>query len=133
ISSTNGYRFDSNTENGPGVRTLATSGTAQSYAVTAENAFVRVTSETRQPNTENLGWTYDNLGEALARTSSLVTTGTQAMTWDSFGRLIKVSKRDNTNSGYNWSAVYDGLGRRLKTVSQPITSGTNSGSVLTLN
>ena len=35
------------------------------------------------------------------------------MTWDSFGRLVKVAQ--TSYNDYNWSAIYDGLGRRIKT------------------
>ncbi len=39
----------------------------------------------------------------------------QTLTWDAQDHLIRVTERDATNDGYDWSAVYDGLGRRIRT------------------
>lgn len=40
----------------------------------------------------------------------------QTLTWDAFNQLVKVTERDGTNNGYDWSADYDALGRRLRTI-----------------
>jgi RHS repeat-associated protein len=52
----------------------------------------------------------------------------QALTWDAFGRLVKVSQRNSSGNGYDWMAAYDGLGRRLQTNQQPVISGAQSGA-----
>ena len=52
------------------------------------------------------------------------TNRTQTLTWDAFDRLITVSDRDSTNSGFNWTAVYDALGRRLRTTYSMVVSNT---------
>ena len=69
---------------------------------------------------------YDADGNVSSRTWSNGTI--QLLTWDAFNRLIKVSQRDATNNGYDWSAIYDGLGRRLKTTQQAIAANAASGS-----
>jgi RHS repeat-associated protein len=69
---------------------------------------------------------YDADGNVTSRTWSNGTA--QTLTWDAFNRLIKVSQRDGSNNGYDWTAVYDGLGRRLKTTQQVIAANTASGS-----
>ncbi|WP_265596389.1 RHS repeat-associated core domain-containing protein [Verrucomicrobium sp. BvORR106] len=39
----------------------------------------------------------------------------QSLTWDGFGRLVKVVQEEFGGFGYEWTAVYDGFGRRLQT------------------
>jgi RHS repeat-associated protein len=46
----------------------------------------------------------------------------QTLTWDAFNRLVKVSERDNQNSGYNWQADFDPLGRRIRTTTVNVTN-----------
>jgi RHS repeat-associated protein len=69
---------------------------------------------------------YDDDGNVTSRTWA--TGRVQTLTWDAFGRLIKVVERNATQTGYDWSAVYDGLGRRLKVTEQTVAGGTNVGS-----
>ncbi|MBW8780720.1 MAG: hypothetical protein JF599_02365 [Verrucomicrobia bacterium] len=69
---------------------------------------------------------YDADGNVTSRSWSNGTA--QTLTWDAFNRLIKVSQRDGSNNGYDWSAVYDGLSRRLKTTQQVIAANVASGS-----
>jgi RHS repeat-associated protein len=69
---------------------------------------------------------YDADGNVTSRTYSNGTV--QTLTWDTFNRLIKVSERDSSNNGYDWTAVYDGLGRRLQTTQQPIAANSASGT-----
>jgi RHS repeat-associated protein len=70
--------------------------------------------------------TYDADGNVISRSwgSGL----TQTLTWDAFGRLIKVSQRDSANNGYDWTAIYDGLGRRLLTAQQPVANNVAGGA-----
>ena len=74
----------------------------------------------------NVANTFDLDGNITTRTWASGVT--QTLTWDAFGRLVKVSQRDGSNNGYDWLAVYDGLGRRIQTSQQPVTAGTASGS-----
>jgi RHS repeat-associated protein len=68
---------------------------------------------------------YDGDANVVSRTwaSGL----SQTLTWDAFGRLIKVVQLDSSSNGYNWSAIYDPLGRRIQTTQQPVVSGSPSG------
>jgi len=59
---------------------------------------------------------------------------TQTLTWDSLGRLIKVTERDASNNGYDWSAIFDGLGRRLQTTHVPVVANVpNTIQTTTIN
>jgi len=69
---------------------------------------------------------YDSDGNVIKRTWANGTI--QALAWDAQGRVIKISQRDASNNGYNWSAAYDGLGRRLVTSQQTVVNNQNSGS-----
>ncbi len=54
---------------------------------------------------------YDEQGEVITR--SIEDTTTQQLTWDSFGHLVTMNQRGNSN--INSTTVYDGLGRRIQT------------------
>lgn len=69
---------------------------------------------------------FDGDGNVVSRTWSSGLT--QTLSWDAFGRLIKVSQRDSANNGYDWTAVYDGLGRRISTAQQPVANNNSSGA-----
>ncbi len=45
---------------------------------------------------------------------------TTQYTWDAWGRLTKVTYRDQENQGYEWRATHDPFGRRLKTTYTPV-------------
>ena len=47
---------------------------------------------------------------------------TQTLTWDAFGRLVKVNERDSNTNGYNLVAVFDGLGRQVQTTETAVTN-----------
>jgi RHS repeat-associated protein len=47
---------------------------------------------------------------------------TQSLAWDARGLLYKVTERDSTTNGYDWTAVYDALGRRLRTTTIVVTN-----------
>ena len=51
------------------------------------------------------------------------TVRSQALIWDAFGHLVKVSERDTNTNGFNWQADLDPLGRRLRTTTVPVTNG----------
>jgi RHS repeat-associated protein len=72
---------------------------------------------------------YDAAGEVTSRGLSSGTA--QNLTWDGFGRLVKVDQRDSNNQGYNWVTVYDGLGRRIQTAYSDATE--NQTTSLPLN
>ncbi|MFA6175236.1 MAG: RHS repeat-associated core domain-containing protein [Phycisphaerae bacterium] len=127
------YQFDGNTESGAGVRTLVSVNATTGYIANSQNAFLQVTQDTDKPgdgSTVTVGSSFDAGGYVTTRT---VGSATQTLTWDSFGRLVKVSQRDGSNNGFDWRAAYDGLGRRLRTVQQPVSGGSASGSALTLD
>ena len=111
----------------PGSHTLTASAVHPSgqYTATATSTFT-VTTGGGGASGGTVTSAYDGDGNVISRTWSSGLT--QALTWDAFGRLIKVTQRDTANNGYDWSAAYDGLGRRLKTTQQPVTAGTASGS-----
>lgn len=50
---------------------------------------------------------------------------TQNLIWDGKGRLMKITERDVTTNGYDWTATYDAFGRRLQTVTSRVVQGTN--------
>jgi hypothetical protein len=64
---------------------------------------------------------FDPNGNLLSKTPTGVGGAADTLTWDSFGRLVKVSRRGGTND-FDWRAVYDGLGRRLLTKENAVGS-----------
>jgi len=69
---------------------------------------------------------YDSAGNITTRvwkSPNGTVDRTQTLSWDARGRLHKVSERDSSNSGYDWTATYDGLNRRLSTATVSITNG----------
>jgi RHS repeat-associated protein len=60
---------------------------------------------------------YNAGGDVTSRAGS---GKTQTLSWDTLGRLVKVTERNGSNDGYDWSAVYDALGRRLRTEHIPV-------------
>ncbi|HYG35951.1 MAG TPA: RHS repeat-associated core domain-containing protein, partial [Clostridia bacterium] len=72
---------------------------------------------------------YDAAGNV---TNRLFSDGrSQALSWDAFGRLLRITEKTGASTNYVWTAVYDGLGRRLRTIYNP--GGTNSAASLTLD
>ncbi len=62
---------------------------------------------------------YDATGNVTNRTWKNAlgqTIKTQALTWDAFGRLVKISERDTNNYGFNFESDFDGLGRQVRTI-----------------
>jgi YD repeat-containing protein len=47
---------------------------------------------------------------------------TQNLIWDAFGRLVKVTERDATNNGFNFTSVFDGLGRQVQTIETSVSN-----------
>lgn len=47
---------------------------------------------------------------------------TQNLIWDAFGRLVKVTDRDATNNGFNFTSVFDGLGRQVETIETTVSN-----------
>src|SRR5206468_1622590 len=47
---------------------------------------------------------------------------TQNLTWDAFGRLVKVSERDASNNGFDFTSTFDGLGRQVQTIETMVTN-----------
>ncbi|MBX9578597.1 MAG: hypothetical protein K2W97_09030 [Chthoniobacterales bacterium] len=74
---------------------------------------------------------YDAAGAVTAR--GIDAAISQDLTWDSLGRLVTVSQRNNNNRGYNWKTTYDGLGRRLQTSYCDATGNQTTSSALTIN
>jgi len=64
-----------------------------------------------------------NITQRLWKNPNGTTNRTQTLSWDARGRLYKVSERDASNSGYDWTPTYDGLNRRLQTTTTSITNG----------
>lgn len=46
----------------------------------------------------------------------------QTLTWDAFGRLVKVTERDAGTNGFNFVSVFDGLGRQIQTTETTVTN-----------
>ena len=94
------------------------------YTATASSNFT-VAGANPNERTGTVTSAFDDDGNVTSR--SWISGLTQTLTWDAFGRLIKVAQRNSANNGYDWTAIYDGLGRRLKTAQQPVTANTPSG------
>jgi RHS repeat-associated protein len=111
----------------PGSHTLTVNAVHPSnqYTATASSTFTVASNGTNAAITT----AYDNDGNVTTRTWA--TGRVQTLTWDAFGRLIKVADRDSSNNGSDWSAVYDGLGRRLKSIQQLVVAGNPSGGATT--
>ena len=111
---------------GAGVHTLTAN------AVHPSGKFTATANATFTVNIANvtLTSTYDGDGNVTSRTFSNGVV--QSLTWDAFNRLIKVSSRDSSNNGYDWSAVYDGFGRRLRTTEQTVAANVPTGTPLTV-
>ncbi|MGC3990600.1 MAG: RHS repeat-associated core domain-containing protein [Chthoniobacteraceae bacterium] len=130
------YQFDQNSENGPGVRTQAQVSPTKNYNVPAtngENTYLQVKNETAMPgdaSSDAVQWWYDGDGNASSWNSA--TRGSKGLNFDTQNRLVGVTQRDNSNNGYNWSAIYDGLGRRIQTVTQPVIGGSPTGAPVTV-
>ena len=73
-------------------------------------------------------WRWARLLALMAVLFCIVTSGTQTLTWNAMGQLVKITQRSTGTSDYDWSTVYDALGRRVQTVYQPMSSGTASGA-----
>jgi RHS repeat-associated protein len=78
---------------------------------------------------ENIVNSYDGAGNVTNRVFG--DGRLQSLTWDAFGRLMKVMEKSGAATNYIWTAVYDGLGRRLRTTFNP--GGTNSPGSLTID
>ncbi|MCX6958001.1 MAG: hypothetical protein NT164_05655 [Verrucomicrobiae bacterium] len=74
---------------------------------------------------------YDAVGAVTAR--GIDGAISQDLTWDSLGRLVTVSQRNNNDQGYNWKTTYDGLGRRLQTSYCDATGNQRTSGALAIN
>ncbi|NBV85239.1 MAG: hypothetical protein EBS01_02995, partial [Verrucomicrobia bacterium] len=130
-----GYQFDNNTAGGLGLRTSVTlagnlsGNTTQTYSSLAQLSAFTAAGSMSTPLSTPTNQNFDASGNVVAR---LRPAANDALTWDALGRLVGLSRRDNSNTGLDWSAVYDGLGRRLQTTQQTITNGAPTGTPLTL-
>jgi len=127
------WTFDNNTSGGPGLLT----GVTLSGALTGSNTatygnFVRLNTLTSTGSlTGPLGTPVSNTFDAVGQTAtSAMSSGSDTMTWDAFGRLAGITRRDSSNNGFNWNAVYDGFGRRLQTIQQAVIAGGTTGTPL---
>lgn len=96
---------------------LHTTSATRSFTVNPANAAEQLGAATES---------YDGEGNLGGRSWTNGTT--QTLTWDAQNRPIKVSRRDSSGNGYDWTAIYDGLGRRLATSQQVIAGNLPSGS-----
>ena len=135
VSGTAIYQFDNNTLGGLGLRTNMTLGGGLSGSNAANyGSFARLGgfstggSLTGTQGTP-VSQSFDATGQVVTRQTG---AWTDTLTWDALGRLVSVSRRNGSNSGFNWSAVYDGLGRRLQTSQQTVTGGTPTGTALVI-
>jgi RHS repeat-associated protein len=95
------------------------------YTTSASSTFTVTAGNPNQPSgTVTSG--YDGDGNVTSRSWSNGTV--QTLTWDAFDRLIKVSQRDSSQNGYDWTAIYDGLGRRISTTNQPVVNNVANGA-----
>jgi len=63
-----------------------------------------------------------NLTQRIWRKPNGTTNLVQTLAWDGRGRLYKVTERDSTQSGRNFTVAYDALGRRLRTTEIAVTN-----------
>ncbi len=63
-----------------------------------------------------------NITQRIWTNPNGTTNRIQTLSWDARGRLHKVSERDGSNSGYDWTATYDGLNRRLQTTTLSVSN-----------
>lgn len=74
-----------------------------------------------------------NLTQRIWRKANGTTNLLQTLAWDARGRLYKVTERDGSQSGRDFTITYDPLGRRLRTVETAVTNNvvlTNSPLVV---
>ena len=106
----------------PGPHQLAVSATLPTgqYSTNAFSSFT---------NANTAGDTISNVFDAAGLLTQRVwrsngqSNRVQNLSWDGKGRLCRLTERDATNSGFNWSAIYDPLGRRLQTTTVVVTNG----------
>ena len=95
----------------PGLHFLTATATHPSgWVATPASSFFQVL-----PRAETLTTTYDEMGNVATRTWS--GGKAQTLTWDGFGRLVKVTQTGE--NPFTWTALYDGLDRRIKTIYTP--------------
>jgi YD repeat-containing protein len=63
-----------------------------------------------------------NLTQRIWRKPNGTTNLIQTLAWDAKGRLYKVTERDSTQSGRDFTVAYDALGRRLRTTEIVVTN-----------
>jgi RHS repeat-associated protein len=63
-----------------------------------------------------------SLTQRVWKSPNGATNRTQTLSWTATGRLLKVSERDSSNSGQDWSAVCDAMNRRLQTSQVIVTN-----------
>ncbi len=102
-----------------------------SWYIWNTDEYGRGTMEGKMSPANNLNlWNsdYDAMGNQTHR--GVVDAGykDQTLTWDGFGRLVKLAQRDGANTGFDFTALYDGLGRRIRTTEQVVTAGVAGGS-----
>jgi RHS repeat-associated protein len=74
-----------------------------------------------------------NLTQRIWRKANGTTNLIQTLAWDGRGRLFKVTERDSTQTGRDFTVTYDALGRRLRTTEVSVTNNvalTNSPLVV---
>jgi RHS repeat-associated protein len=119
---TNATQWRAMLELSPGVHQLKVSALHPSgfYTAWATNSFTNnIAYQTTADTFDGAG----NITQRIWQNPNGTTNRTQTLSWDARGRLHKVSERDASNSGYDWTAVYDGLNRRLSTTTISITNG----------
>ena len=138
-SATLRYHFDADTAGLLGLRTgvgltgAATGSNTESFNGLAQLTQQATTGTLNDPRgtpvlTNPTASPIDAVGQITAHDPG---TNNDALTWDSLGRLLEVSRRDSSNNGFDWTAVYDGFGRRLSTSNQPVVGGVDTGSPTT--
>lgn len=135
---TSGYYFDEvslaspSTLGGLGVRTLQYINGDTYNVVNTQDNFKRSSLSTVGANSyiaPNLQY-YDAAGNVTSQVLQ-TTTFSRSYTWDSFGRLVKISKRFGSGD-FDTRHIYDGLGRRLLTINQNVVNGNPSGNPSTV-
>ena len=63
-----------------------------------------------------------NLTQHIWRKPNGTTNLVQTLAWNGRGRLYKVTERDRTQSGRDFTVTYDGFGRRLRTTEIAVTN-----------
>ncbi len=120
LAGTNGGLWSTTLELTPGAHQL-TATAAHPSGLFVTNATVWFTNNAA----DRVSDTYDGNGQVTQRiwvSAGGQTNRTQSLTWDAFGRLMKVNERDSQTNGYNWQTDFDPLGRRIRTTIVTVTN-----------